>query len=82
MQSLVKLNILVRLRWYGKLLCTMILEARKPNLLICPRMSPLTPCPCDPHPVIYEQITDPLVQSVALKTEEAAGPSGINAEEW
>ena len=25
--------------------------------------------PCDPYPVIYEQITGPLVRSVALKTE-------------
>ena len=33
--------------------------------------------PCDPHPVIYEQITGPLVRSVALKTEGSAGPSGI-----
>ena len=32
--------------------------------------------PCDPHPVIYEHITGPLVRSVALKTERAAGPSG------
>jgi len=24
--------------------------------------------PCDPHPFIYEQITGPLVRSVALKT--------------
>jgi len=33
--------------------------------------------PCDPHPVIiflYEQITGPLVRSVALKTEGSAGP--------
>ena len=41
--------------------------------------------PCDPHPVIYEQITGPLVRSVtlhALKTEGAAGPSGIDAQGW
>ena len=38
--------------------------------------------PCDPHPVIYEQITGPLVRSVALKTERAAGPSGIDAQGW
>jgi len=38
--------------------------------------------PCDPHRVIYEQITGPLVPSVALKTEEAAGPSGIDAHGW
>jgi len=36
--------------------------------------------PCDPHPVIYEQNTGPLVRSVALKTKGAAGPSGINAQ--
>ena len=45
-------------------------------------MSPLTPCPCDPHPVIYEKITGSLVRSVALKTEETASPSGIDAKEW
>ena len=38
--------------------------------------------PCDPHPVIYEQITGPLVRSVALKTEGAAAPSGIDAQGW
>ena len=38
--------------------------------------------PCDPHPVIYEQITGPLVRSVALKTEGSAGPSGIDAQGW
>jgi len=37
--------------------------------------------PCDPHPVIYEQITCPLVRSVALKTEGAAGPSDIDAKD-
>ena len=36
--------------------------------------------PCDPHPVIHEQITGPLVRSVALKTKGAAGPSGIDAQ--
>ena len=38
--------------------------------------------PCDPHPVIYEQITGPLVRSIALITEGAAGPSGIDAQGW
>ena len=38
--------------------------------------------PCDPYPIIYEQITGPLVRSVALKTEGAAGPSGIDAHGW
>ena len=38
--------------------------------------------PCDPHPVIYEQITGPLVRSVALKTEGAAGPASIDAQGW
>ena len=40
---------------------------------------------CDPHPVIiflYEQITGPLVRSVALKTKGAAGPSGIDTQGW
>ena len=37
---------------------------------------------CDPHPVICEQITGPLVRSVALKTEGAAGQSGIDAQGW
>ena len=31
---------------------------------------------------VYEQVTGPLVRSVALKTEGAAGPSGINAQGW
>ena len=38
--------------------------------------------PYDPHPVIYEKITGPLVRSVALKTEGAVGSSGIDAQGW
>ena len=32
-----------------------------------------------PHPILYERIDGPLIHSIALKTEGAAGPSGIDA---
>ena len=35
-----------------------------------------------PHPVLYERIDGPLSHSIALKTEGAAGPSGIDAAGW
>ena len=35
-----------------------------------------------PHPVLYERIDGPLIHSIALKTEGAAGPSGIDAAGW
>ena len=35
-----------------------------------------------PHSVLYERIDGPLSHSIALKTEGAAGPSGIDATEW
>ena len=36
----------------------------------------------EPHPVIFDEITGILVRSVALRTEGAAGPSGIDAQGW
>ena len=36
----------------------------------------------EPHPVIFEEITVTLVRSVALRTEGAASPSGIDAQGW
>ena len=45
-------------------------------------IDPSNPLPNEPHPVIFEQITGELVHSVALKTEGAAGPSGIDAQGW
>ena len=36
----------------------------------------------EPHPVIFDEITGILVQLVALRTEGAAGPSGIDAQGW
>ena len=35
-----------------------------------------------PRPVLYERIDGPLIHSIALKTEGAAGPSGIDAAGW
>ena len=35
-----------------------------------------------PHPILYEQINVPLIHSIALKTNGAAGPSGIDAAGW
>ena len=40
------------------------------------------PSPVEPHPVIFDHITGPLVRSIALRTEGAAGPSGIDAQGW
>ena len=36
----------------------------------------------EPHPVIFDEITGILVRSVALRTEGAAGLSGIDAQGW
>ena len=36
----------------------------------------------EPHPVIFDEITGILFRSVALRTEGAAGPSGIDAQGW
>ncbi len=43
---------------------------------------PSDPSLSEPHPVIFEQITGSLVRSVALRTEGAVGPSGIDAQGW
>ena len=40
------------------------------------------PMHIDPHPVIFDRITGPLIRSIALRTEGAAGPSGIDAQGW
>ena len=34
------------------------------------------------HPVIFDEITGPLIRSTALRTEGSAGPSGIDAQGW
>ena len=45
-------------------------------------IEPFNSLPNEPHPVIFEHITGELVHSVALKTEGAAGSSGIDAQRW
>ena len=39
-------------------------------------------CVQAPHPVVYEKVDGPMILSVSLKTDGAAGPSGINAAGW
>ena len=41
-----------------------------------------TDLPADPHPVYFERLTGSLVRSAALRTQGAAGPSGIDAAGW
>ena len=36
----------------------------------------------EPHPIHFNQIDGPLIRTVALKTDGAAGPSGIDAAGW
>lgn len=36
----------------------------------------------EPHPVLFDRIDGDLIQSTALKTEGAAGPSGLDAAAW
>ena len=36
----------------------------------------------EPHPVMFEQINGNLIHATALKTEGAAGPSGMDAAGW
>ena len=36
----------------------------------------------EPHPVLFDKIDGDLIQSTALKTEGAAGPSGLDAAAW
>ena len=36
----------------------------------------------EPHPVIFDQLTGPLIRVTALRMEGAAGPSGIDALGW
>ena len=43
---------------------------------------PSVPPPVEPHPVIFDHITGSLIRTSALKTEGAAGPSGIDAQGW
>ena len=40
------------------------------------------PVPNESHPVIFDHIIVPLIRSIALRTEGAAGPSGIDAQGW
>ena len=35
-----------------------------------------------PHPILYEQIIGPLIHHIALRTNGAAGPSGMDAAGW
>ena len=34
------------------------------------------------HPVLYERLTGDQIRSAALRTEGAAGPSGLDASQW
>ena len=36
----------------------------------------------DPHPVLFDGIDGDMIQSTALKTDGAAGPSGLDAAAW
>ena len=36
----------------------------------------------EPHPLTFDQLTGPLIRTTALRTECAAGPSGIDALGW
>ena len=36
----------------------------------------------EPHPVIFEHITGSLIRKMVLRTEGAAGPSGMDAQGW
>ena len=36
----------------------------------------------EPHLVIFDRITGPLIRSIALRTEGAACPSGIDTQGW
>ena len=36
----------------------------------------------EPHPVIFERITGSLIRTMVLRTEGAAGPSGLDAQGW
>ena len=36
----------------------------------------------EPHPVIFERITGPLIRKMVLRTEGTAGPSGLDAQGW
>ena len=50
-------------------------------------MNPSTPLAPDspteePHPVIFDELNGHLIRATALKTEGAAGPSGIDSQGW
>ncbi len=38
--------------------------------------------PPDIHPVFFERLTGPVIRSAALRTQGAAGPSGVDAAGW
>ena len=38
--------------------------------------------PSPPHPILFDSITDQLIRTIAMRTEGAAGPSGMDAADW
>ena len=52
-------------------------EPLKPSAICTP-----DPTTLEPHHVIFDQIDGSLIRTVALRTEGAAGPSGIDASGW
>ena len=38
--------------------------------------------PVDVHPVIFDRLTGAAIHQAALRTKGAAGPSGMNADNW
>ena len=60
-----------------------LLEKHPPGQPLNPSalLVPDTPAE-EPHPVIFDQLTGPLIRATALRTEGAAGPSGIDALGW
>ncbi|CAB3993759.1 Hypothetical predicted protein [Paramuricea clavata] len=59
-----------------------LLEKHPPN--IPPVQSAILngDCNMEPHPVIFDRIDGELIQNTAIKTEGAAGPSGLDAMAW
>ena len=51
-------------------------EVAQQDFIIPPRDLPPS------HPIIFEDITANLIRAIALQTEGAAGPSGIDARGW
>ena len=38
--------------------------------------------PLQTHPILFESITGQLIRTIAIRTEGAAGPSGLDAADW